>query len=401
MATRLPERPHPLARAPLVDRLAKFLDHGWDKGWMPPPPLDPETLMRRGARGFDVADERAGRSEEDVADFRLRLEKLCEAVRAEADLNAVGRAFAYGLITRAIQQRFALGALWRANPALLKAEIAPPIIVVGQMRSGTTRIHRLLAADPAHSATRFCDSWHPVPEKPDFRPLRGSFKLFMARKLDPWIDIIHPFGAARADEELGWLASALDHSAYEAQWRIPSYVGFSEGHDASAIYREFERLLRTDAGQHGHGARPRILKVPQFTEDLPALLDRFPGARLVVSHRCSEETLRSSVSLVANQMVIQSDNVALDWIEQEWRRKIAMRQERMERALAAFSGPVATIDFDRLGADWESEIEALYAALGLSLTDEARAAMQGEMRKSGDGAHTRHAAQLKRFERAR
>ncbi|MEP5938506.1 MAG: sulfotransferase [Erythrobacter sp.] len=397
MASRFPERPHPLARGPMVDRLARFLDRGWDKGWMPPPPAEPEELLRRASKGFAAEDESAGRSADDVADFRLRLENLCAAVQAEAQLNAVGRAFAYGLITRAIQQRFALGALWRKQPELLETEIAPPIIVVGQMRSGTTRIHRLLAADPAHSATRFCDSWHPVPEKPDFRPIRGTFKLFMARRLDPWIDTIHPFGAARADEELGWLASAFDHSAYEAQWSIPSYVAFSEARDASAIYREFARLLRTDAGQHGHGARPRVLKVPQFTEDLPALLEQFPGARLVVSRRCSEETFRSSVSLVANQMVIQSDQVDLEWIEQEWRRKIELRQARMEAALSNFNGAVATIDFDHLGADWEGEMRDLYDALGIDLSAEALTGMQAEMRKSEGGAHNSHAAQLKRF----
>lgn len=397
LVSRRPARPHPLARAPIVDRLARFLDTGWDRGWMPPPPLDPDELVRRAARGFSPEHEFAGRSQQEAADFRLRLEKLCAAVQQEAELNAVGKAFAYGLITRAIQQRFALGKLWQEQPELSRTRIAAPIIVLGQMRSGTTRIHRLLAADPAHSATRFCDSWHPVPEKPDFRPLRGTFKLFMARRLDPWLDTIHPFGAARADEELGWLASALDHSAYEAQWRIPSYVGFSEAHDAGPIYAEFERLLRTDAGQHGHGHRPRVLKVPQFIEDLPALLERFPDARLVVSRRCSEETWRSSVSLVANQMVIQSDRVDLAWIEQEWRRKIALRQERLERALELWSGPIAMIDFEHLGCDWEGEMRNLYAALDIPLGEAALTAMREEMRKSENGAHNGHAAQLNQF----
>jgi len=399
-AMRSKARPHPLARAPIVDRVARFLDTGWDKGWMPPPPLEPEELIKRGSKNFTREHEYASRTEEDIADFRLRLEQLCDAVQQEAKLNAVGKAFAYGLITRAIQQRFALGKLWQEQPGLATTEIAAPIIVLGQMRSGTTRIHRLLAADPAHSATRFCDSWHPVPEKPDFRPLRGSFKLFMARKLDPWLDTIHPFGAARADEELGWLASALDHSAYEAQWHIPSYVAFSEARDAGPVYAEFERLLRTDAGQHGHGDRPRILKVPQFTEDLPSLLTRFPDARLVVSKRCSEETWRSSVSLVANQMVIQSDDVDLDWIEQEWRRKIALRDARLTKALDGWSGPVAMVDFDHLGADWEGEMRDLYAALELPFTDKSLRAMTAEMRKSKGGAHESHAAQLNSFNNA-
>ena len=392
-----PPRPHPLARAPLVDRLDRFLATGWERGWMPPPPLDPQTLIERASKGHLPDDDTGGRPPQDVEDFRTRLDRLCSAIADEAQLNSVGKAFAYGLLTRAIQQRFALGALWRKQPKLLETPLAPPIIVVGQMRSGTTRIHRLLSADPAHSATRFCDSWHPVPEKPDFRPLRGSFKLFMARKLDPWLDSIHPFGAARADEELGWLASALDHSAYEAQWRISSYSAWSEQRDPAPIYREFARLLRTDAGQHGNGHLPRVLKIPQFSEDLPALLTHFPDARVVISRRCSEDTLRSSVSLVSNQMVIQSDQVDLDWIETEWARKIALRQDRMEAALEGFDGPVAEIDFDRLGSDWRAEITSLYGALDIPLSAHAVAAMDAERARSEKSPHRAHSDHLKGF----
>ena len=395
-----PPRPHPLARAPLVDRLDRFLAAGWERGWMPPPPLESGELLERGAKGFVPEDEHGGRSEAEVEDFRARLERLVEAIHEEAALNSVGRAFAYGLLTRAVQQRFALGALWRKQPELLETPIAPPIVVVGQMRSGTTRIHRLLAADPAHSATRFCDSWHPVPEKPDFRPLRGTFKLFMARKLDPWLDTIHPFGATRADEELGWLASALDHGAYEAMWHIPGFARWSEARDPAPVYREFARLLRTDTGQRGNGARPRILKTPQFAEDLPDLLAQFPDARVVVSRRCSEETLRSSVSLVANQMVIQSDHVDLDRIEAEWRHKIAVRQQRLDAALTDFDGPLAEIDFEHLGADWRGEIAELYAALDIELSDAALAAMEAEQARAAKSPHRAHAAHVNGFAKA-
>ncbi len=396
-----PERPHPLARAGKVDRLAGFLDTAWNKGWLPPPPSDPEELIRRAAKGFSPADETGGRSAEDVADFRLRLTTLMEAISSEAQLNAVGQIFAYGLLTRAIRNRFALGKIWRETSQVLDTRLPPPIIVLGQMRSGTTRIHRLLAADPALSATRFCDSWHPVPAKPDIRPLRGGFDLFMARQLDPWIDMIHPSGAARVDEELGWLAAALNHATYEAQWRIPSYSRFSEQRDAAPIYREFARIFRTNAAHRGNAAKPRVLKVPQFSEDLPALLQQFPDARIVASHRSSADTFRSSVSLVANQMVIQSDHVELGWIEQEWQRKIALRQKRTAEALAKFNGPLATIDFDRLGSDWQAEMEAVYADLGLELTPEARHAMRREMQASRDGAHQAHADQMSAFENNR
>lgn len=395
-----PHRPHPLARSPLVDRINGWLDAAWDKGRLDRPPLDPETLWQRGSKGFAEADEFTGRNQEDAADFRLRLEKLCDAVREEARLNPLGQCMAYGQLVRAIRHRLELGRLWGKQPELLATKIAAPILVVGQMRSGTTRIHRLLAADPAHSATRFCDSWHPVPSRLDMRPLWSGAQLFFARKVDPWIDALHPFGAARVDEELGWLAAALDHCAYEAQWYIPSYVAWSEARDPAPVYREFARILRTDAAHRGNADRPRVMKVPQFSEDLAMLLATFPDARVVLAERDDEATIASSASLVANQMTIQSDDVDLDWIESEWQRKIALRHERCEAALSRFSGPVAWADFDALGEDPDGEIARIYAALDLPLTEQARAAMADEAKRAEKGAHKQHREQLKNFARA-
>lgn len=392
-----PERPHPLARAPLVSKACTALEKAWAKG-MPPPLIDPDELWARAAKGFDQSAEQRGRSSEDVRDFRERLNALCDAALAEAQLNALGKTMAHGQIVRVIKQRLGLGKLWSNRPDLLETELAPPIIVVGQMRSGTTRIHRLLAADPAHSATRFCDSWNPVPRNPDMRPLWGGMMLAMARKLDPWIDALHPMGSQHAEEELGWLASALGHSTYDTQWHVPSFARFCEARDATQVYHEFARILRTDAAHHGNAHLPRVMKVPQFAEELPALLAQFPDARLIVSRRNDKEVLRSSVSVVANQMTIQSDNVDLEWIESEWRRKLKLRSSRVEATLAGFDGAVADVHFDELGTDWESEITRIYDELDIELTSEARAAMAKEMASSEGGAHSAHAAQMQGFE---
>ncbi|MBT8388563.1 MAG: sulfotransferase [Altererythrobacter sp.] len=396
MAALPPERPHPLARAPLVDKACAALEKAWAKG-VPPPLIDPDELWARAAKGFDPSAEHDGRGIEDARDFRERLNTLCSAVEDEAQLNALGKTMAHGQIVRVIKQRLGLGKLWSNRPDLLETELAPPIIVVGQMRSGTTRIHRLLAADPAHSATRFCDSWNPVPRKPDLRPLWGGMMLAMARKLDPWIDALHPMGSQRAEEELGWLASALGHSTYDTQWHVPSFARFCEARDATSVYHEFARILRTDAAHHSNADKPRVMKVPQFAEELPALLAQFPNARLVVASRHDEDVLHSSMSVVANQMTIQSDKVDLEWIEAEWRRKLELRHSRVQAALADFDGAVAHVHFDELGAGWESEITRIYAELDMKLSSQARAAMAKEMASSKGGAHSAHAAQMQGF----
>ncbi|MGN3973587.1 sulfotransferase [Tsuneonella sp. SYSU-LHT278] len=392
-----PPRPHPLAVAPaarLADRAVAAI---WRSGIAPRPPLDPDALWRVGARGFGAEDEAAGRSEEDRRDFRERLDRLCRSLTDEARLNALGHTMAYGQLTGAIRKRHALGRLWCARPDLATAPIAPPIVIAGQMRSGTTRIHRLLAADPALAATRFCNSFDPVPARPDWRPLKAAFALAVARRINPWLDTFHPFGATRADEEIGWLSAALSPCAYEAQWHIPSYVAWSEASDPAPVYREFARVLRTDAVAMRDAARPRVLKCPQYAEDLPALLAQFPDARVIVTSRASDAVLDSTVSMVAGQSAFQSRMRDAGAIRTEWRRKLALREKRLESALAAHRGPVAHVSFEDLDTDWRSAIAGVYALLGLALLPAAREAMEREQRIATRSPHRAHARTVNRF----
>lgn len=398
-----PPRPHPLARGPRAEQANAFLGKAWDKGWLPPPALDPDALWAAAAKRFGAQAQMAEhgpRSSADVADFRERLAQMCASIAAEANLNPLGRAMAYGQLTRTIGNRLALGALWHKRPALLATQLAPPIIVIGHMRSGTTRIHKLLAADPAHSHTRYCDAYHPVPARFGINRLKSAAELAMLGALNPWLQSIHPMAPAEVEEELAWISAALHHSIYESQWHIPAYSAFSEARGPAPIYAEFVRMLQTDAAMRGLAKRPRVLKVPAFSEDLETLLARFPDARLVLAHRDHDAVLRSAVSLAANQMAIQSDTCDLAAITARWQHKIALREARVARALAGWTGPVARLEFDELNDDWEAAIARCYHALGLTLTPAARAAMRRMMTGSAGGRHHAHSAQLEGFARA-
>lgn len=397
----MPPRAHPLA----VSRFAALADSAlaaiWRSGMTPRPPLDPEYLWSVGSRGHDTDDEIGGRPESDVADFRERLDRICQSLRDEAGLNALGHTMAYGQLTAAIRKRHALGRMWRESPHLSRTQLAAPIVVVGQMRSGTTRIHRLLAADPSHAATRFCDSFDPVPATPDARPLKAAAALAIGRRINPWLDTLHPFGATRSDEEIGWLSAALNPCAFEAQWHIPSYVAWSEARSASPVYGEFERILRTDAAVRGNADRPRILKCPQYSEDLAALLRAFPDARVVVAQRDADAVIDSTVSMVAGQSAFQSSVRSLESIREEWKRKLALRHARIEASLADFTGHVARVPYAALDSDWGSAIAVVYSALDLPLTTEALAAMEREQASAASSPHHAHAKSLDQFAEAR
>ncbi|MBU7580541.1 MAG: hypothetical protein KAF27_08725, partial [Porphyrobacter sp.] len=132
-----PSRDHLLARGPLATRANAFLGKAWERGWLPPPALDPDALWALAAKPYGAraeAAEHGGRSEEDAADFRERLTRLIAALESEADLNPLGRAMAWGQLSRVVKNRLAFGALWRETPALPEPPPPPPPLVFGPIR---------------------------------------------------------------------------------------------------------------------------------------------------------------------------------------------------------------------------------------------------------------------------
>ena len=81
-------------------------------------------------------------------------------------------------------------------------------------------------------------------------------------------------------------------------------------------------------------------------------------------------------------------------------RKLALREARMEAALAGFKGPLAEVEFTALTHDWRGEMAAVYATLGLELSPAALAAMDKEQAGATRSAHRMHAGTYRRFARA-
>ena len=239
-------------------------------------------------------------------------------------------------------------------------------------------MQRLLACDPRLTHTRFFESWNPLPgETPliDDRRLRGWLALRVAGLLNPEFDAIHPTGTAAPDEETGLHNISIFGAAFEAQWRIPSFAKAGEAMDTRPVYHEFKRLLQTIAWQRREAARPWVLKMPQLTQDLAAVLDVVPDARLVCLERPATGLVASSASLAHSQMRVQSDRVDPRWIGREWLRKVALRERRMGEALATAAVPRVHVAFADMDRDWRGEMGRVYAMLGMPLTDDIEARM--------------------------
>ena len=48
-------------------------------------------------------------------------------------------------------------------------EVYPPWVIIGLQRTGTTKLHRLLTADPANRVLKSWEALNPAPFDADFR----------------------------------------------------------------------------------------------------------------------------------------------------------------------------------------------------------------------------------------
>jgi hypothetical protein len=381
-ATLLDGRPSVRIEPTRLSRINAALNHGWKRGWLSRPSLDPGVLVAKAQAKTGLANAGADRG------WRGRLDLLTHALHNEAELSPIGLTIAHGQLVAALANRLRAHDLWRRHPEILDHPIRSPIIVLGQMRSGSTRMQRLLACDPGFAHTRFFESWNPVPAGtagvPDDRRLRGWLALRCAGLLNPEFDAIHPTTVSAPDEETGLHNISIFGAAFEAQWRIPSFARAGEAMDTVPVYREFKRLLQTIAWQrHGDRARPWVLKMPQLTQDLGAVLEVFPDARLVCLERPAEVLVASSASLAHSQMRVQSDHADPRWIGREWLRKVALRERRMAETLAKASVPRVHVAFGDMERDWRGEMARVYRMLGLTLTGEVEARMLRFLERPG------------------
>jgi hypothetical protein len=336
---------------------------------LPPATLDAAAIEARALRGASPAAFGSDDS------WREPFAILLRSLREEADLNPLGQVMAHGWIVMALRARIRAVSLWRARPEILQRPLAAPIVILGQMRSGTTRLQRLLACDDRFAHTRLFESLMPVPQRA--RRLRAGAGLALHHWLNPALQRIHPSHPTAAEEEFGLIDFSFGNAMFEAYWRVPAFTAWWEKADARPLYGGFRALLRTIAWSRAEPAdRPWILKVPRFMEDLPVLLETFPGARLICLHRDLDSVVASSASLVWNNMRIHSDSVDRRWVGREWLRKTLLRRRLAEEARQARPDvPQIDIGFEALNRDWRGEIARIYDFLGLPLTPAVLARM--------------------------
>lgn len=365
--------------------------------------LNPEALLATAKRETGLEDFGGD-------DFIEPMRLMIKALEDEADLNPVGRFMNRANILRLLKGRLYAQDLFLRHPEILQRKIPDPVVVVGLGRSGTTRLHRLLASDPAFLHLKSWESVYPVPYpecftareegKTDPRITALNQGLKAVLYMSPQVAAVHPLGTFEVEEEIGLLQYGFATQIFEIQAKIPTFAEWLMTHSQQHAYEYMVQLMKMVSWfRNDPQDKPWILKSPQHMQDLDALLQVFPDAKLVCPHRDPVKVVGSTCSMAWNAIVRDSDSISPLWVGQEWLSKTERMLHKNLRVREEMVTPENQYDilYADITADWQQAVQGVYDFLGRPFTDDARQHMQAWLDSNQQHKHGAHKYSLADF----
>jgi hypothetical protein len=338
--------------------------------------LEPAALI-------DTAKAQTGLSDFGDPSFQEPLEVLCRALRTEAELNPLGVCLQAEIVVRYLANRLLVEDLLKRHPVIRDVSLAPPIIIAGMTRTGTSHLHNLLAADPGSRSLPHWEGLEPVlpadqqpaPTLPDPRIARAEQYLTMLNVLMPHFRRMHEMSSNYRDEDIALLGLDLSCLLLELNAHVPSYRDWYKATDQTRSYRYLRTIVQALTWQRGPNRW--VLKSPQHLEQLRPLKAAFPDATVVFTHRDPARIVASLATMVAYSRRTHRDKVDLMQVG----RYIA---DRVKDFLTAAledrdvwpQSQSIDVSFQEFMADEIGTVERIYARAGVPLTDQAQESMR-------------------------
>jgi len=333
---------------------------------------------------LDAAFDKAGLRDFGDESFFAPLKILLQSLDREANLSAVGR---YGQFTRIVDllvNRLRIQDWLRRHPEILEEQIAPPVVIAGLMRTGTTMLHRLMACDRRFYAPLWYEVRYPSPlpgydfEGEDTRIPVAKEEVRQMIEASPELAAIHPLEACAADEEVMLLEHSFYSTVPESFAYLPSYARWLEKHDNTPGYHYLHRVLQFLQWQKkrkGHSADRWLLKTPHHLHHLDILLEVFPGATVIQTHRDPLQTIPSLCSMNYALACMGSDAVDARALGRHWCNKFARSLEQAIEVRAQYPNQFVDVLYEGTASDPMGTIQHIYECLGLTLDERTLAAM--------------------------
>ena len=277
-------------------------------------------------------------------------------------------------------------------PAYRKQEVREPIFIIGNPRSGTTFLHRLMTRDkrtfacmhtweiffaPSIVSRRVVkalsalDGWLGNPFEKTMAGLEGRWQdrnvMHVQAMRAPDEDealLLHSFGSVLIWSFTSMLDDARAFTFYDQ--RVPHAERMAQ----TAFYKRcLQRYLHSD-GRHPEGAQRHYLsKNPAFTSRIDTLLEQFPDARFVYIARNPLDMIPSMTSITRFVWTLVGDPVEYGSLH-DYVIELAKHGYHypLERLQGLDPGRYVVVRFDDLTGNARQTVEGIYRQFGLELS---------------------------------
>ncbi|MGO9031190.1 sulfotransferase family protein [Mycobacterium sp.] len=327
--------------------------------------------------------------------YREGLERIAEALNTEADLNDLGRVIQHATVSNALIQRLKVEDTYRQHPEIDDQVIGGPVFVIGLPRTGTTAVSQLVAADPQFRSLRMWESQAPTPppesatQETDPRIAQAEAGLKMLDDMFPLMKTMYNSEATAPTECQDLMGMSFRTFHFDGAVRAPGYLAWVMDCDMRETYTFHRRVLRL---LQWH-CPPVLwhLKTPVHMFALDALVEAYPNAKFLWSHRDPAKVMGSVCSLIQYVRSWSSDRNDAKELGAE---QVDCWVEGVRRAMDFRSRTgddrFADVSFADLQSDPVGTLQTSYERLGLSFTDATSASVNqwAETHQPGSrGAH--------------
>jgi len=345
---------------------------------------------------LDAARTQTGLFDFGAESFRERLRVWLAAANEDNNAGPIGRLTVLNDCIRYARNRLRFEDLLKRHPEILDIEIKQPIIIAGLPRSGTTHLLNLISADERLRSLPYWESREPIPapgeepppNKEDPRLIRCRESAALQDAMLPYLRAMHFMTPEHVHEEIE--LQALDFSSYLLEWiaYVPRWRDYYLSHDQRPHYAYMKNVLK--ALQWFHGPDRWVLKSPQHLEQLGPLIDTFPDATVVLTHRDPVSVIQSAITMLAYGDRMRCVQVNPKRVADYWTDRV----ERMLRACVRDREKIPATQsldvlFHEFMADDVGTVERIYSLAKLPMTQTARTAFDRFMEHNPRGKYGR------------
>jgi hypothetical protein len=253
--------------------------------------------------------------------YREALGRLLRSFDEDAHLSDLGRAIVRQELVKILKSRLLCEARLKQHAGECEQEIRRPIIILGLVRTGSTALHYLMGQDPGTQKLEYWMSANPQPrppreewdDHPDFRASQAEIDFLY--KVTPSLMTVHEMRAEWPEECRHILAQSFTDDRFETSATLPGYNEWYWSTPHPETYQRHKRLVQL-IGMHDPDRR-WLLKYPVHLRQLRALIDVYPDACIVQTHRDPRTVMASYTSFVAKVREMHEDRVDMEYIARE------------------------------------------------------------------------------------